>query len=100
MIALILVALQFSGAAGSVAPAKPGDLSPNTVSPVVVQKTATNDVADMDKVICKTFAVAGTRIPSRVCGTKHDWAEREREAHEAVQYTQETALKLPIHAGG
>ena len=76
MIALALAAALFAAdgaAAGSTAPA-----------PKV----------NKDGLVCKKEAVVGSKMPTKVCLTAEEWAERTRASREAMQNAQRVSKPL------
>ncbi len=58
----------------------PATSQPTTVAPAQVsgsQKSSAND--DLDKVVCHREALTGSRFEKRVCMTKAQWDERQRQ---------------------
>lgn len=43
---------------------------------------------DANKMVCKNEAVAGSRMPKRVCATKAEWEQRRADAKEALDRSQ------------
>ena len=43
---------------------------------------------DADPLVCKTEAVAGSRLPKKVCAPKSEWERRRQEAQDATQKSQ------------
>ena len=43
------------------------------------------ETRDEDKVVCKRFAVTGTRVKKRVCRTQAAWDEIARQSREDAQ---------------
>jgi hypothetical protein len=81
--------------------AAPSSSQPNTVSQVQVtspSKTAANGVDDPDKVICHKEAITGSRFEKRVCMTKSQWDDRERQVEVLERRLNQTAT--PQGGGG
>jgi hypothetical protein len=73
--ALALLALD-AAPAGTGAP-------PTTVRPAVVTAAPKEDpVADADKVTCRKEAITGSRFTKRICMTKAQWDEQERQTED------------------
>ncbi len=53
------------------------------------------EVADEDKVVCKSQQVTGTRFSSRTCHTKRDWAQIEKDARDALADQQSQSYRNP-----
>jgi hypothetical protein len=45
---------------------------------------AANPKDDPDKVVCREEQVTGSRFTRRVCMTKSDWDDREKQSHELM----------------
>ncbi|MFN3585342.1 hypothetical protein [Phenylobacterium sp.] len=43
---------------------------------------------DANKMICKSEAVAGSRMPKRICATKAEWEQRRLDAKDALDKSQ------------
>lgn len=79
LIAVLTAALALH--ASSAAPATPA-ASPEPTKAQVAQ------VADKDRMVCKTEALAGSRVPKRVCATKGEWEARRAEDKEHLDAMQ------------
>ncbi len=55
--------------------------------------TAATPVAksDKDRMICKTEALAGSRVPKKVCATKSEWDARRQEDRDQLEKAQKAA---------
>jgi hypothetical protein len=53
--------------------------------------------ADDDKVICKSEQVTGTRFSTRVCHTKHDWAQIEKDSRDELMDQQSQSYRNPTN---
>jgi hypothetical protein len=80
---------------GPTPPANPAP--PQTApQPTTTQPTTTADSGDLerDKIICKKIDVPGTRIGGKkVCKTKREWAEIQRQTAEGVRGAQDAGLR-------
>jgi hypothetical protein len=50
---------------------------------------------DDDKVVCKSQQVTGTRFSSRVCHSKRDWAQIEKDARDELMDQQSQSYRNP-----
>ena len=48
--------------------------------------------ADPNARVCKTEAVIGRRVPSRICMTRAEWQQRTRDAKEGLDASQRAGL--------
>jgi hypothetical protein len=56
--------------------------------------TAANNDPELDKVICKKVDVPGTRIGGKkVCKTKREWNDIQRQTAEGVRSAQDAGLR-------
>ena len=57
---------------------------PTTVAPATVTstKSAANGADDPDRVICHKEAITGSRFEKRVCMTKVQWDEQQRQTED------------------
>ena len=80
--------------------AAPASSQPNTIAPVQVNgsKTAANGAEDPDKVICHKEAITGSRFEKRVCMTKSQWDDRQRQVEVLERRLNQTAT--PQGGGG
>ena len=69
------------------------------VKPAVVTGQKADDAnADLDKVVCKTQPLTGSRFTKRVCMTKMQWGEQERQTEILERRLNQTAT--PTGGGG
>ena len=47
--------------------------------------------SDKDRMICKTEALAGSRVPKKVCATKSEWDARRQEDRDQLEKAQKAA---------
>jgi len=84
--------------------APPTNPTPQTApqQPTTPTTTADSGDSDRDKVICKKVDVPGTRIGGKkVCKTKREWADLQRQTADGVRAAQDAGLRNnPTSAGG
>jgi hypothetical protein len=83
-------------AQGTTSPPTSDPTPPQTApqSPQTPPATATENNSDRDKVICKKVDVPGTRIGGKkVCKTKREWDEIQRETANGVRSAQDAGLR-------
>ena len=66
----------------------PDEVEPAEAEPVRVAPAQVAQVADKDRMVCKTEALAGSRVPKRVCATKGEWEARRAEDKEHLDAMQ------------
>ena len=76
--------------------AAPATSQPTTVSPAVVQGTASGAPDDPDKVICRKEALTGSRFEKRVCMTREAWDRQEAQ----VEVLERRINQSPTAMGG
>lgn len=47
--------------------------------------------SDKDRMICKTEALAGSRVPKKVCATKSEWDARRQDDRDQLEKAQKAA---------
>ena len=57
----------------------PANAPATDVSPAVVSHPKVDDANDPDKVICKNQPLTGSRFSKRVCMTRAQWGEQQRQ---------------------
>jgi invasion protein IalB len=50
---------------------------------------------DDDKVICKSQKVTGSRFSTRICHTKHEWAQIEKDSRDELMDQQSQSFRNP-----
>jgi hypothetical protein len=55
------------------------------------------EAADDDKVVCKSQQVTGTRFSTRICHTKHDWAQIEKDSRDELMDQQSQSFRNPTN---
>jgi hypothetical protein len=84
-------------AQGETPTAPPSTPTPTQTTPpqtVTTSPAPAAEDSDRDKVICKKVDVPGTRIGGKkVCKTKREWAEIQRENADAVRSAQDAGLR-------
>ncbi|MHB8286576.1 MAG: hypothetical protein ACYDD1_18135 [Caulobacteraceae bacterium] len=80
-----------------VAEAQPPGADPKapSVSPVTVTK-AIDQTRDPDKVTCKTEAMVGTHMRSRICETNRDWERRRQDSRDMLMDIVQRADESPF----
>jgi hypothetical protein len=88
--ALTAVALLFAQPAGAV-------VAPSATEVSAVPAKTANGAAtpEDDKVVCKSQQVTGTRFSSRVCHTKHEWAQIEQDSRDELMDQQSQSYRNP-----
>lgn len=73
----------------------------DTTSPAaadtVVEADAAVKTAEGDDVVCKRQAVVGSKFTRKICATREDWAETERNSREATELLQRSSR--PVGSG-
>ena len=49
-----------------------------------------SEIADLDKVICKSQPITGSRFVKRVCMTRAEWNEQQRHTEEFERHINQT----------
>jgi hypothetical protein len=62
-----------------------------SVAPESAAPAATVAKPDKDRQICKTEALAGSRVPKKVCATKAEWDARRQDDKEQLDKMQRAA---------
>jgi hypothetical protein len=91
MIVAILAAVLLDGqpAGAVVAP------SATETSAVAAKPAKGVATADDDKIVCKSQQVTGTRFSTRVCHTKHEWAQIEQDSRDELMDQQSQSYRNP-----
>jgi hypothetical protein len=87
ILAAVLLDAQPAGAV--VSPPPPLD------SATAAGSAKTAAVADDDKIVCKSEQVTGTRFSTRVCHTKHEWAQIEKDSRDELMDQQSQSYRNP-----
>ena len=65
------------------------------VKPAVVAGQKTDDLADLDRVICRNQPITGSRFNKRVCMTKAQWGEQQRQTEILERRLNQTTSPNP-----
>ena len=77
----------------------PATAPPTEVKPAIVSgQKSDNTTNDLDKVVCKNQPLTGSRFSKRVCMTKLQWGEQERQTEILERRLNQTAT--PTGGGG
>jgi hypothetical protein len=82
-------------AQGTTTPPVSNPTPPQTApQPTSVPATTAENDPELDKVVCKKVDVPGTRIGGKkVCKTKREWADIQRQTAEGVRSAQDAGLR-------
>jgi hypothetical protein len=75
----------------------PATAPPTEVKPAVVTGKV-DDNADADRIVCKNQPLTGSRFTKRVCMTKAQWGEQQRQVEVLERRLNQTAT--PTGGGG
>ncbi len=78
--------------------ATPAAAPPTPVAPATVTAAKTDPLQDLDKVICKNEQLTGSRFNKRVCMTRGEWEERQKQTETMERRLNQTAT--PTGGGG
>lgn len=77
----------------------PADAPPTEVKSAVVAGQKSDDaLKDLDKVICRNQPITGSRFTKRICMTKLQWGEQQRQTEIMERRINQTAT--PTGGGG
>ncbi len=76
----------------------PAAAPPTDVKPAIVTGHKADDISDLDKVVCKSQELTGSRFTKRVCMTKAQWGEQQRQTEILERRLNQTAT--PTGGGG
>ena len=68
------------------------------VKPAVVAGQKADDANDLDKVVCRNQPLTGSRFNKRVCMTKQQWGEQQKQVEILERRLNQTAT--PTGGGG
>ena len=60
-------------------------------APAATETTPPAARSDKDRMICKTEALAGSRVPKKVCATKSEWDARRQDDRDQLEKAQKAA---------
>ena len=90
---VLLVALVAAASVGTAVMAQVSAPAPTAVpAPAPVPIAAPDASKDPNARVCKTEAVIGRRVPSRICMTRAEWNQRTRDAKESLDASQRGGL--------
>lgn len=66
--------------------------APVSEAPAQATPAATETVkSDKDRMVCKTEALAGSRVPKKICATKGEWDSRRQADRDQLEKAQKAA---------
>ena len=76
----------------------PAAAPPTEVKPAVVAGQKADDANDPDRVVCRNQPLTGSRFTKRVCMTKAQWGEQQRQTEILERRLNQTTT--PTGGGG
>jgi cytochrome c5 len=70
-------------------------VAPSTTPASAAAATPAKAVDDEDKVVCKSQQVTGSRFSTRICHTKHEWAQIEKDSRDELMDQQSQSFRNP-----
>jgi hypothetical protein len=92
IVALLAAVLLDAQAAGAVV--SPSATEVSAPAPTPGKTVAVNDE---DKVVCKSEQVTGSRFSTRICHTKHEWAQIEKDSRDELMDQQSQSFRNPTN---
>ncbi len=83
-LAATLMMAASSPSAPAAAETAPADAAATPAAPVAK--------SDKDRMVCKTEALAGSRVPKKVCATKGEWDARRQADRDQLEKAQKSAI--------